>query len=217
MIMKKKILAITYLLAILSIIHAEPYEIKLNEFNSISNSTPFDIEIRFSDRTYAEINLNEKSESYLKISIEDNRLIIESVKDDWWKFWKKISLRGTIYVYTQSSKFQFIENIGTGSMNFSDKISSSSLQVNLIGTGSIIFRGGGEVFNINVNVTGTGNVNMEMIQVNIAEVKVLGTGNIKINVIDELNVKIVGTGSVIYKGRPKISSEIKGTGRLIST
>ena len=146
--MKKKILAITYLLAILSIIHAEPYEIKLNEFNSISNSTPFDIEIRFSDRTYAEINLNEKSESYLKISIEDNRLIIESVKDDWWKFWKKISLRGTIYVYTQSSKFQFIENIGTGSMNFSDKISSSSLQVNLIGTGSIIFSGGGEVFNI---------------------------------------------------------------------
>jgi len=205
------------LLAILSIIHAEPYEIKLNEFNSISNSTPFDIEIRFSDRTYAEINLNEKSESYLKISIEDNRLIIESVKDDWWKFWKKISLRGTIYVYTQSSKFQFIENIGTGSMNFSDKISSSSLQVNLIGTGSIIFSGGGEVFNNNVNVTGTGNVNMEMIQVNIAEAKILGTGNIKINVIDELNVKIVGTGSVIYKGRPKISSEIKGTGRLIST
>ena len=215
MIMKKNILAITYLLAILSIVHAEPYEIKLNEFNSISNSTPF--EIRFSDRTYAEINLNEKSESYLKISIEDNRLIIESVKDDWWKFWRKISLRGTIYIYTQSSKFKFIENIGTGSMNFSDKISSSFLQVNLIGTGSILFSGGGEVFNNNINVTGTGNVNMEMIQVNIAEAKVLGTGNIKIDVIEELKVTIVGTGSVIYKGRPKISSEITGTGRLIST
>ena len=215
--MKKRILAISLLLTIVSNVYAEPYEIKLNEFNSISNTTPFDIEIRFSDRTYAEINLNEKSESYLKIRIEDNRLIIESVKDDWWKFWRKISLRGTIYIYTQSSKFKFIENIGTGSMNFSDKISSSSLQVNLIGTGSILFSGGGEVFNNNINVTGTGNVNMEMIQVNIAEAKVLGTGNIKIDVIEELKVTIVGTGSVIYKGRPKISSEITGTGRLIST
>ena len=215
--MKKRILAISLLLTIVSNVYAEPYEIKLNEFNSISNTTPFDIEIRFSDRTYAEINLNEKSESYLKIRIEDNRLIIESVKDDWWKFWRKISLRGTIYIYTQSSKFKFIENIGTGSMNFSDKISSNSLQVNLIGTGSILFSGGGEVFNNNINVTGTGNVNMEMIQVNIAEAKVLGTGNIKIDVIEELKVTIVGTGSVIYKGRPKISSEITGTGRLIST
>ncbi|MDB9722403.1 MAG: GIN domain-containing protein [Fidelibacterota bacterium] len=215
--MKKRILAISLLLTIVSNVYAEPYEIKLNEFNSISNTTPFDIEIRFSDRTYAEINLNEKSESYLKIRIEDNRLIIESVKDDWWKFWNKISLRGTIYIYTQSSKFKFIENIGTGSMNFSDKISSNSLQVNLIGTGSILFSGGGEVFNNNINVTGTGNVNMEMIQVNIAEAKVLGTGNIKIDVIEELKVTIVGTGSVIYKGRPKISSEITGTGRLIST
>ncbi|MAW69205.1 MAG: hypothetical protein CMG10_05605 [Candidatus Marinimicrobia bacterium] len=215
--MKRKILAITYLLAILAIVHAEPYEIKLDEFNSISNATPFDIEIRFSDRTYAEINLNEKSESHLKIRIEENRLIIESIKDDWWKFWKKLSLRGTIYIYTQNSKFKFIENIGTGSMNFIDKISSSSLQVNLIGTGSILFSGGGEVFNNNIKVTGTGNVNMEMIQVNIAEAKVLGTGNIKINVIDELKVNIVGTGNVIYKGRPKISSEINGTGRLIST
>ena len=204
--MKRKILAITYLLAILAIVHAEPYEIKLDEFNSISNATPFDIEIRFSDRTYAEINLN-----------EENRLIIESIKDDWWKFWKKLSLRGTIYIYTQNSKFKFIENIGTGSMNFIDKISSSSLQVNLIGTGSILFSGGGEVFNNNIKVTGTGNDNMEMIQVNIAEAKVLGTGNIKINVIDELKVNIVGTGNVIYKGRPKISSEINGTGRLIST
>ena len=205
------------MLAILSIIHAEPYEIKLNEFNSISNFTPFNVVIRFSDRTYAEIDLKEETGSYLKIRVKDNRLIIDSIKEDWWKFWKKISMRGTINVYTQNFNFQSIENIGTGSMNFSDKISSSSLQVNLIGTGSIIFSGGGEVFNINVNVTGTGNVNMEMIQVNIAEVKVLGTGNIKINVIDELNVKIVGTGSVIYKGRPKISVEIKGTGRLIST
>ena len=215
--MKKRILAITFLLTIVSNVYAEPYEIKLNEFNSISNFTPFNVVIRFSDRTYAEIDLKEETGSYLKIRVKDNRLIIDSIKEDWWKFWKKISMRGTINVYTQNFNFQSIENIGTGSLNFSDIINASSLEVNVIGTGSIIFSGGGEVFNINVNVTGTGNVNMGMIQVNIAEVKVLGTVNIKINVIDELNVKIVGTGSVIYKGRPKISSEIKGTGRLIST
>ena len=215
--MKKRILAITFLLTIVSNVYAEPYEIKLNEFNSISNFTPFNVVIRFSDRTYAEIDLKEETGSYLKIRVKDNRLIIDSIKEDWWKFWKKISMRGTINVYTQNFNFQSIENIGTGSLNFSDIINASSFEVNVIGTGSIIFSGGGEVFNINVNVTGTGNVNMEMIQVNIAEVKVLGTGNIKINVIDELNVKIVGTGSVIYKGRPKMSSEIKGTGRLIST
>ena len=214
--MKKKILAITYLLAILSIIHAEPYEIKLNEFNSISNFTPFNVVIRFSDRTYAEIDLKEETGSYLKIRVKDNRLIIDSIKEDWWKFWKKISMRGTINVYTQNFNFQSIENIGTGSLNFSDIINASSLEVNVIGTGSINFDEGGEVLNANVKVVGTGKVDMKTVNTNVADVAISGTGSIILNVNEELNVKILGTGNVFYKGHPKITTKISGTGNLIS-
>jgi len=214
--MKKRILAITFLLTIVSNVYAEPYEIKLNEFNSISNFTPFNVVIRFSDRTYAEIDLKEETGSYLKIRVKDNRLIIDSIKEDWWKFWKKISMRGTINVYTQNFNFQSIENIGTGSLNFSDIINASSLEVNVIGTGSINFDEGGEVLNANVKVVGTGKVDMKTVNTNVADVAISGTGSIILNVNEELNVKILGTGNVFYKGHPKITTKISGTGNLIS-
>jgi hypothetical protein len=212
--MKKRILAITFLLTIVSNVYAEPYEIKLNEFNSISNFTPFNVVIRFSDRTYAEIDLKEEAESYLKIKVKDNRLIIDSIKEDWWKFWKKISMRGTINIYTQNFNFQSIENIGTGSLNFSDIINTNSFKVKLIGTGHINFNGGGEVLNADVALSGTGKVDMKTVNTNLADVALSGTGSIILNVNEELNAKISGTGNVIYKGRPKITTKISGTGRL---
>ena len=145
--LKKRILAISLLLTIVSNVYAEPYEIKLNKF---------DVIIRVSDKTYAEIDLKEGAKSYLKISVKDNRLIINSRKEDWWKFWKKISMRGTINIYTQNFNFQSIENFGTGSLNFSEIINTNSLKVKLIGTGSINFNGGGE--ELNAKISGTGNV-----------------------------------------------------------
>ena len=214
--MKKRILAISLLLTIVSNVYAEPYEIKLNKFDSISNFTPFDVIIRVSDKTYAEIDLKEGAKSYLKISVKDNRLFINSRKEDWWKFWKKISMRGTINVYTQNFNFQSIENIGTGSLNFSNIINASSFEVNIIGTGSINFDEGGEVLNANVKVVGTGKVDMKTVNTNVANVAISGTGSIILNVNEELNVKISGTGNVFYKGRPKITTKISGTGHLIS-
>ena len=65
--LKKRILAISLLLTIVSNVYAEPYEIKLNKFDSISNFAPFDVIIRVSDKTYAEIDLKEGAKSYLKI------------------------------------------------------------------------------------------------------------------------------------------------------
>ena len=214
--MKKRILIITFLLTIVSNVYAEPYEIKLNKFDSISNFTPFDVIIRVSDKTYAEIDLKEGTKSYLKISVKDNRLFINSRKEDWWKFWKKISMRGTINVYTQNFNFQSIENIGTGSLNFSNIINASSFEVNIIGTGSINFDEGGEVLNANVKVVGTGKVDMKTVNTNVANVAISGTGSIILNVNEELNVKISGTGNVFYKGHPKITTKISGTGHLIS-
>ena len=125
-------------------------------------------------------------------------------------------MRGTINVYTQNFNFQSIENIGTGSLNFSDIINASSLEVNVIGTGSINFGEGGEVLNANVKVVGTGKVDMKTVNTNVADVAISGTGSIILNVNEELNVKILGTGNVIYKGHPKITTKISGTGHLIS-
>tara|TARA_B100001758_G_scaffold19252_1_gene13668 strand:+ start:3904 stop:4560 length:657 start_codon:yes stop_codon:yes gene_type:complete len=212
--LKKRILAISLLLTIVSNVYAEPYEIKLNKFDSISNFAPFDVIIRVSDKTYAEIDLKEGAKSYLKISVKDNRLIINSRKEDWWKFWKKISMRGTINIYTQNFNFQSIENFGTGSLNFSEIINTNSLKVKLIGTGSINFNGGGEVLNADVALSGTGKVDMKTVNTNLADVALSGTGSIILNANEELNAKISGTGNVIYKGRPKITTKISGTGRL---
>jgi hypothetical protein len=214
--LKKRILAISLLLTIVSYVHAKPYEIKLNKFDSISNFTPFDVIIRFSDKTYAEIDLKEGVKSYLNISVKDNRLFINSRKVDWWKFWKKISMRGTINIYTQNFNFKSIENIGTGSLNFSNTINTKSFKVKLVGTGSINFNGGGKALNTDVTLSGTGKVDMNKVNTNLADVALSGTGSIILNVNEELNAKISGTGNIIYKGRPKITTKISGTGRLKS-
>jgi hypothetical protein len=53
------------------------------------------------------------------------------------------------------------------------------------------------------------------LETNSCEVKITGSGDVEINVKDELNANITGSGNVRYKGNPgKVNSHSAGSGNV---
>ena len=73
-----------------------------------------------------------------------------------------------------------------------------------------------EVRNTHFVINGSGNING--IDVNSIEsaVRMSGSGEVKLTVLEKLNVDISGSGKVLYKGRPVIEQKISGSGKIIS-
>ncbi len=63
-------------------------------------------------------------------------------------------------------------------------------------------------------IVGSGNLNTFETKTNSAKVVVTGSGDARINVVQDLNMNLVGSGDIVYAGNPKISKNIVGSGNI---
>lgn len=102
-------------------------------------------------------------------------------------------------------------NIKTGSLGMTEK----TLTMDITGSGDI--KVNGEAKAANVKVTGSGDCDAYGMLVASSDTKVTGSGNVKLNVTNDLNVTISGSGDVYYKGNPTVNVSITGSGDLVHT
>lgn len=91
-------------------------------------------------------------------------------------------------------------------------IDEESFAVRISGSGNV--EPSGTTSDLTVTVSGSGNYEGEGLGAAIGEVKVSGSGNALVNVIDVLDVTISGSGNIDYIGDPEVSSSISGSGDL---
>jgi len=89
---------------------------------------------------------------------------------------------------------------GSGNLNLN--ISSKNLTSSIAGSGNINLKGNSNIFEC--NIAGSGNINGYELKALIATAKIAGSGNVKINAVNEIHAKSVGSGNIYYSGSPSI-------------
>jgi hypothetical protein len=67
---------------------------------------------------------------------------------------------------------------------------------------------------LNIYISGVGNIYAFDMPVNQCLIRVSGTTNCEVHVIDHLDVVISGVGNIWYRGNPEITTDISGVGNV---
>lgn len=66
-----------------------------------------------------------------------------------------------------------------------------------------------------INISGSGDIRAFDLETRICDIKVRGSGDVRVWVTDLLNIDISGSGDVYYRGNPTINSNISGSGKIV--
>ncbi|MEO0725653.1 MAG: DUF2807 domain-containing protein, partial [Bacteroidota bacterium] len=74
----------------------------------------------------------------------------------------------------------------------------------------------GSADDISIGISGSGDVDAMGMTAQNCDVRVSGSGNVKVHATQQLNVRVSGSGDVYYRGNPNVQSRISGSGDLES-
>lgn len=137
-----------------------------------------------------------------------------------------------INIYVQVKNIQEIRLSGAGTITTPKPLETFQLKVSLSGSGKgsigiaghklvTILSGSsnfvvkGTIENQDVWISGTGVYQAEHLSSKVANINITGSGNVSVNVQDEMDIHISGAGTVIYAGTPRIRQTIIGSGTVI--
>jgi len=127
---------------------------------------------------------------------------------------ERVSLAGSGSIFTDEiikSNELKLSLAGSGNMNL--KVSAENLDTNIAGSGNIIINGNANTFKC--SIAGSGNLNGYNLKANKTTIHIAGSGDVKINALNELHSKIAGSGDVLYTGNPEIiKSKSAGSGSV---
>lgn len=106
-----------------------------------------------------------------------------------------------------------LRNEGTGDITVFELQSAGTLDIENIGTATIMIAGYTD--NLNISNQGSGTINCAEFMTANTLVNIEGSGDCEVHCTESLNVTIEGSGSVYYKGSPTITDNISGSGRVI--
>lgn len=164
---------------------------------------------------------------YLSTDVINNELVINKKRSTLaWIIKKK-----PINIYVTIKDVNELVVLGSGDIISNSLIETTSLKLKISGSGNInvntstnyLETGISGSGRITVNgianthylyISGSGNVNALDLVANNTNVMISGSGNAKVNAIDELNIKISGSGNIQYTGDPKVNTSISGSGSV---
>ena len=89
---------------------------------------------------------------------------------------------------------------GSGSIQL--EVATNTINSNIAGSGNIQLNG--ETSNLTCSIAGSGNVNAYDLKSDISTIKIAGSGNAKVNAVNEIHGSTAGSGNIIYSGNPTI-------------
>ena len=102
----------------------------------------------------------------------------------------------------------------SGSGDIELDIDAPAIDAGMSGSGDIELEG--ETGEFTISISGSGDVDASDLVSENCEVRISGSGGVKVHATDNLDVRISGSGDVYYKGRPSVNSRISGSGDLRS-
>jgi hypothetical protein len=119
----------------------------------------------------------------------------------------------TLRIYASMRSIKRLESTGAADFSTVNSIQTDSIVCRIKGAGNIALTGSAAVEI--VEITGAGNVNNFGLASGRCTAIITGTGNIEVNVTQQLDAVITGTGTITYAGNPAVIHQtITGVGSL---
>ena len=199
----------------------------MSNFNEVEIDIPADVELIYdSSLTSCKISIKAREDvlERIKTDVDVGDLLIDSrrcISSDspieiklYFNELNRLELNGAghiISLNTIASDFFKLNLNGSGGVNLDMEV--LELEAKLSGSGNINVTGGAE--SIVTNLTGSGNVKTSTVLSKKADIKISGSGNVKVYASEELDVNISGSGNVYYKGGPIVDVKITGSGDVV--
>jgi len=219
-------------------------ERSVTSFEKIKLVGSVNVRYHASDKYRVVVTVDSNLEEYIKVSTKNNVLTIKNKNNG-------ILANRDVHFNTDPSQIsessaQYLVDIycpyltgikvkGSGRFEGIDKIISSTLTVDISGSGKVDgsfecekisakIKGSGKITvagtanNAKISIYGSGRLDGLGFDTKIAAVKISGSGEINIGISDKLTADLSGDGSggeLTYRGEPKIESKVKGNGRIV--
>lgn len=101
----------------------------------------------------------------------------------------------------------------SGSGNIISSFDANTISANVSGSGSITLEGSAQ--STTMHLSGSGSIHSLNLSQHVCNAAISGSGNIYVNVSQELVATISGSGSVYYLGNPMVETHISGSGKVM--
>lgn len=189
---------------------------------------------------FMDIHLEKGSEGTITVTTDDNlhEYIIVEVKDNILVARTKknynLRTRKGVHITVPFQEISKVSVTGSGDMDSKDTIDSSSLDVNVTGSGDINLpintgsldshvTGSGDIVlsgkatDVEVSISGSGDFKGESLVSQSADVRISGSGDVRIHVKENLKARVNGSGDIRYLGNPERSdTKVSGSGTIKS-
>ena len=187
----------------------------VGNFDKLSVSGSFDVDLIKGNAGDITIKAESNLMDYLDIKVENGILEIG------FKRGTNIKTRKTIQITVAFEKIESVKLSGSGAVICKDPIEGTDLSLSLSGSGNVKMNVAVENLNSNISgsgnmnivgtatdyscaISGSGNTNAEDLATKTVNAKISGSGNVKVNVANEIYAKSSGSGNIMYTGNPTI-------------
>ena len=200
----------------------------VGDYDQVSVGGSFDVKLYAGAEGNIKITVDENLLDYLITEVDNGKLKIK------WKKGTNISHRSKVYVTVPFKDIDAVSLAGSGDVYSDDVIKADDFTTKLSGSGDVKLKvnatsvyssiaGSGDVSlagnarDFKCSISGSGDIEAYELQSNNADVKIAGSGGIKISVKDKLAARVSGSGNVYYKGNPKKQDvKVSGSGNVSS-
>ena len=103
---------------------------------------------------------------------------------------------------------------GSGDIDVSGKFKEKQISAVISGSGDIKFIKSDTINFLNAEINGSGNIIASEMPALSCQASINGSGDIRVNAIENLKANISGSGSILYKGKSQLDSKINGSGEI---
>jgi hypothetical protein len=198
----------------------------INRAENIKLAGSYDVEITQGPVTSVKVEADENIIPYIITREEGGYLVIKS-RDN-----VSFSSEHDIKIYITTNKLEKLHLAGSGNIIGKNKftggnklelkiagsgdikmeVNTPDIEADIAGSGSMTLSG--ETKDERIKISGVGDFNADQLKAESANVKIAGSGNVKVFADMNLDVSIAGVGSVYYKGSPSIKQHIAGSGEV---
>lgn len=201
-------------------------ERQLSNFHSIQALGACNVYLSQGSEFQVVVEASERLLNYVNTSVKGGVLYINTDKI------KHIKKHEYHKVFVTMPSIKAIEVKGAADMFTENMIQASDLSVKVTGAGDLhletqcesldcVVQGAGDVFlsgkthKLITDVGGAGDLKAYKMQVNDAEVKVHGSGDVYVHVEQRMSAEVLGSGDLHYKGEPNIHHlQVRGSGDI---
>ncbi|MCM4158021.1 head GIN domain-containing protein [Gramella sp. AN32] len=199
----------------------------VGSYNGVSLTGSFDVELVKGKEGSIKIEAESNLQEYITTEVKNGKLEISTEKNVSLQTTRsvkitvpvesieEVSVTGSGDIYGGSTiRGEEMKLAVTGSGNLKLNLEVKEIEGKVTGSGDIDLKG--KTSRLNCTVTGSGDFDARSLEASNVDARIMGSGDIFVNVTGTLEASIAGSGDIKYSGNPDKKVKTAGSGRVSS-